>query len=40
MDFFNYDPNEPAEYFDTELENLSPDGKKLINDLVINLLLN
>ena len=32
MDFFNYDPNEPAEYFDTELENLSPDGKKLIND--------
>ncbi len=32
MDFFNYNPNEPAEYFDTELENLSPDGKKLIND--------
>ena len=32
MDFFNYDPDEPAEYFDTELENLSPNGKKLIND--------
>ena len=32
MDFFNYDPDQPAEYFDSDLENLSPDGIKLINE--------
>ena len=32
MDFFNYEPHEPAEYFDSDLENLSPDGIKLINE--------